>query len=267
MTRRKWFSVRSGRERVEADLKVAEEAQRRMLPAEPPFIEGFSMAFRCLPAREVGADLYEYVELEEGRLGIAVGDFSGHGLEAAIQMNFIKGHLLATARRCEHPGDVLTQINDDFRKNRQSKQQFVSMVYGVLDPRSSVFEFAVAGDVQLLWRREGRKQFKKFTENDCGSFPLGFVSNNRFKEKLHRRAIKLRRGDALVFYTDGVPEARHPEGGQFGEERLRTVITDTDGFGATRALEIIFKSIRKFIGVGRLPHDDMTLVVVRVEGE
>lgn len=254
---------RPASDRILADLRAAEEAQYRMLPQDPPAIEGFSVAFRCVPARYVGGDLYEYIELPDGRWGIAVGDFSGHGLEAAIQMNFIKGHLLATAVAHADPAAVLREINSDFMAYRHSKKHFVAMIYGILDPRSQVFEFARAGgDIRLFWRRW--KKRKRYIAERRGSFVMGFpIPEERFGHGLVTGNVRLAPGDALFLYTDGIPDARNPGGAHFGDQRLRQLIVGTDGLEADESLETVFSGVGRFLGEGRRPNDDMTLVVIR----
>ena len=208
----------------------------------------------------MGGDLYEFIELANGRWGIALGDFSGHGLEAAMQMNFIKGNLLATAMAHADPAIVLGDIHQDFTVCRGSKQHFVTMSYGILDPHLRVFKYARAGDTRCLWRRRA-----ELIDDKGGSFPVGWASRELFESRLVTRSIELEAGETLFLYTDGIPDARNAANESFDDVRLRETIGETDGLDAGAALDAVFSRVWQFIGEGRRPHDDMTMVVVRVD--
>jgi serine phosphatase RsbU (regulator of sigma subunit) len=139
------------RERVEQELRVARHIQQALLPKEVPQLEGWEISPHYQPAREVGGDFYDFLEFEDGRLGLVVGDATGKGVPAALVMASARSMLRAVAQASESPGDVLGRANDPLATDIPTNM-FVTCFYAVLDPKSGSLSYANAGH-DLPYRR------------------------------------------------------------------------------------------------------------------
>lgn len=253
--------LRAERERLRAQLSVAREAQSRMLPPAPPAIQGLSISAICRPASEVGGDLYDFIPVEGGRWGLAVGDVSGKGMVASLYMTLTKGLLLAAAEHREGPLDILREVNRGLLRETD-RGTFVTLAYGVLDPATGRWRHARAGHNPVLWRRARRWQTMSLRPRGLA---LGVVGDSLFEAAMAEEEQMLEPGDALFLYTDGLTEAMDEDRREYGEERLRAAVGRTDGLDADAAREVVLADVVAFMGDAP-PHDDLTLVVVRYEG-
>jgi hypothetical protein len=240
------------------ELKIAYRVQERLLPAEAPPIDGLDVAGVCLPAREIGGDYFDYFPRPDGRFGIAVGDVSGKGVPAAFFMALTKGYMEMAAEANE-PVAVLGRVNG-FLRRRLTKSTFVTMVYAVYDPESRTLTCASAGhNPPLLVRRGAQPEFLTVP-----GVALGAATSERFGSLARNVAIPLERGDTIIFYTDGVTEARNTDLDEFGEERLVSALSETDGAVTARGLaDGLVACVNAFRGAAE-QHDDVTVVVVKV---
>lgn len=279
------------RERLERDIEIAEEVQRSFLPRQMPQVEGLDLAALCLPAREVGGDYYDFIELPGGRLGVAIGDVSGKGIEASFYMTLVKGFLQTLADEERPPAEVLRHLNALFRRNAP-RGTFVTMIYGVVDPAAGTFRFARAGHNPLAHCRsqgggpqatdggghasENGKRPAAPTHDLRSTnheprkthllrprgMAIGLADGPAFDEALEEVTLPLGPGDALLLYTDGLPEARNAEGREFGEERVRKRLQQHGARPAQQLLQTLADDVHSFVeAAGR--HDDMTMLVVK----
>lgn len=249
--------ARAERERLQAEFEVARLAQERMLPASPPQLPGLSIAAVCTPARQVGGDLYDFIELGEGRVGVAVADVSGKGVPAALVMTATKGLLLASCDGRSDPVEMLADVNTGIH-SVASRNVFVTMLLGLLDANARTFEFVRAGHTPVVWRKASG-EVQALSPRGIG---LGMTSRG-FASLLERATIRAADGELLVLYSDGVTEAMNEEREEFGEARLiDTVRGLSPELTADKARDEIVAAVRRFCG--RAPaHDDLTLVVVK----
>ena len=240
------------------ELTIAHRVQERLLPAEDPPLDGLGVAGICLPAREIGGDYFDYFPRPDGRFGIAVGDVSGKGVPAAFFMALTKGYMEMAAEAAE-PAAVLGRVNGLLRR-RLTKSTFVTMVYAVYDPESRTLTCASAGhNPPLLVRRGAHPEFVAVP-----GVALGAVPPERFGSLAGSVAIPLERGDTIVFYSDGVTEARNTDLDEFGEERLVSALTEIDAELTARGLaDGLAARVNAFRGAAD-QHDDITVVVVKV---
>jgi serine phosphatase RsbU (regulator of sigma subunit)/predicted ester cyclase len=241
------------RERVEQELRVARTIQQAALPKEVPTLEGWQISTYYQPAREVGGDFYEYFELDDGRVGFAVGDATGKGVPAAFVMSATCALLGGVATGSgSPPGEVLSRVNEAVL-TRIPANMFVTCFYGVLDPRSGTFTYANAGhDLPYLRRRNGEAE-----ELRARGMPLGLMPGMGYEEK----EIALDAGEAALFYSDGLVEAHDPKGEMFGFPRLRELVAD---HGEEQSLgELLLEKLYSFVGEGWEQEDDITLLTLR----
>src|SRR5918998_4563275 len=206
------------RERVEQELRVARSIQQGSLPKEVPELEGWQITPYYQPAREVGGDFYDFFELEEGRLGIVVGDATGKGVPAALVMASARSMLRAVAQALgtSSPGDVLSRVNDALVTDIPPNM-FVTCFYGVLDPNSATMSYANAGH-DLPYRRHGGDA----EELRARGMPLGLMPGMGYEEY----ETVLEASESVLFYSDGLVEAHDPKGEMFGFPRLRALVAE-----------------------------------------
>ncbi len=247
------------RERLKAEFNVARKAQENLLPASSPQIPGFGIAALCRPARECGGDLYDFIPLSDGKLGIVVADVSGKGVPAALYMTLTKGLLLSVSETSSDPGEILREVNKHLYEVCKRKT-FVTLFFGVLDPGMKTLTYARAGHNPPVWRRQSEQTTEWLKPPGIG---LGLNAGKSFDRVLKVEQIQLSRNDLLIFYSDGISEAMNEQQEEYGEERLEQVAAFTDGMGAEESLSAVFVNVSDFLGK-ELPQDDQTLVVVRV---
>ena len=240
------------RERVEQELQVARRIQHALLPKEVPTLEGWEISPFYLPAREVGGDFYDFLELPNGHLGIVVGDATGKGVPAALVMASARSTLRAVAQGSNSPGEVLSRANDplviDIPPN-----MFVTCFYATLDPESGHLVYANAGhDLPYLRRRGGDAD-----ELRARGMPLGLMPGMSYEE----REVELDAGESVLFYSDGLVEAHDSKGEMFGFPRLRALVAEHGEEGSLE--EALLEQLYSFVGEGWEQEDDITLLTLR----
>jgi serine phosphatase RsbU (regulator of sigma subunit)/predicted ester cyclase len=241
------------RERIEHEIRVARTIQQAALPKQVPQLEGWQISPYYQPAREVGGDFYEFFELDDGRVGFAVGDATGKGVPAAFVMSATCALLggVATASGSS-PGEALARVNEVLLA-RIPANTFVTCFYAILDPESGRLLYANAGhDLPYLRRRNGEAE-----ELRARGMPLGLMSNMNYEEK----EIVFDAGEGALFYSDGLVEAHDLEGEMFGFPRLRALVAR---HGVERSLGgFLLEELYSFVGEGWEQEDDITLLTLR----
>ena len=217
------------------------------------------MAASCTPSLDVGGDLYDFLRLQDGRIGFGVADVSGKGVPAALYMTLTKGLLAAVTRDTSELPSVMEEVNRHLHSVTR-KKVFVTMVLGFLDAEKRLLQCARAGHNALVWRRKSLDLTELIAPGGLG---LGITAGRVFAKQLKVAEMQLHKGDAVVFYSDGITEAMNASLEQFGEERLMTAVERTDHLDAAATRDSILEEVRDFLG-GVHPQDDMTLVVLRV---
>ncbi len=247
------------RERLKAEFGVARRAQENLLPASSPQLPGFGIAALCRPARECGGDLYDFIPLADGKLGVVVADVSGKGVPAALYMTLTKGLLRSVSEEHSDPGEILRVVNKHLYEVCKRKV-FVTLFFGVLDPATKTLTYARAGHNPPIWRKQHDQSASLLKPAGIG---LGLNAGKSFDRVLAVETIHLSRNDLLIFYSDGITEAMNEHQEEYGEERLMEIAAVTDGMGAEESLSAVFAHVSNFLGK-MLPQDDQTLVIVRV---
>jgi predicted ester cyclase len=241
------------RERIDQELQVARQIQQELLPEATPQLDGWEVRTYYEPAREVGGDFYDFLEFEDGRLGLVVGDATGKGMPAALVMATTRGMLRAVVQSLESPGEVLARINEALVADIPPST-FVTCLYAVLDPPSGRLVYANAGhDLPYLHHHGGDAE-----ELRARGMPLGLMSNMRYEEKEAVLAL----GDNALFYSDGLVEAHDPKREMFGFPRLRRLVAE-QAAEERSLVEYLMDELRSFTGEGWEQEDDITLVTLR----
>jgi serine phosphatase RsbU (regulator of sigma subunit)/predicted ester cyclase len=251
-TRQRLEQERIERERIEQDLRVARTIQQASLPKEVPDLEGWQINPYCQPAREVGGDFYDFFELEDGRLGIVVGDATGHGVPAALVMASARSMLRAVAQASDSPGEALRRVNGPLATDIPPNM-FVTCFYAILDPESGSLTYANAGHDLPYLHRDGAAEELRAT-----GMPLGLMPGMEYEEK----QTILEAGEAALLYSDGLVEAHDPKGEMFGFPRLRALVAEHAE--EERPLgKFLMEELYTFVGEGWEQEDDITLLTLR----
>jgi phosphoserine phosphatase RsbU/P len=243
----------SEREKMASALIVAREVQQRLLPRSAPSIPGFDIAGHCLFSDETGGDYYDFIDVG-GKLAVAVGDVTGHGIGAALIMAEARATLRSYVDSND-PATLFRKLNRHLTRDLDD-QQFMTLFYAELDVASRVMQWTSAGHGPVfLYRRLG----SGVEMLNATGIPLGIMEAAEWSTA---GPLVLDDGDVLLIGTDGLWESRNPAGQMFGVERLGRLLTDWADHEATDLCAAILRHIQAF-REGGLAEDDVTLVVIR----
>ncbi len=239
------------RQRLDQELRVARLIQQSLLPKQVPQLPGWRIATYYQPARAVGGDFYDFVQLPEGRVGLLIGDVTDKGVPAAMVMATTRTLLRAVAQRLLSPGAVLERVNELLHPDIPANM-FVTCLYAILDPATGRLLFANAGH-DLPYRRgqEGVLELR------ATGMPLGLMPGMVYEEK----EIILAAGESIVFYSDGLVEAHNPQREMFGFSRLRDLVAGYTG-DPMGMIQFLLAELATFSGVDWEQEDDVTLVTL-----
>ncbi len=239
------------RERFEQELKVAQLIQQQFLPRELPNLPEWQIAAYYGPARVVGGDFYDFIDLGEGRIGVVVGDVTDKGVPAALVMARTHSILRAEAPRLIEPGKVLARANELLAPEMPARM-FVTCLYGVLEPATGRFVFANAGhNLPYVRTTEGVIEWR------ATGLPLGLMPDVSYEET----EALVGQGDAMLLYSDGMVEQHGPGREMYGFPRLREAMATDDAGSAL--LDRLLEELHAFTGPGIEQEDDITMVTLR----
>jgi phosphoserine phosphatase RsbU/P len=252
------YSMANEKKRLDHDLEIARDIQRILLPAEAPTINGFQISGLSVPARQVSGDYFDYIEVDNERLGVAIADVSGKGVPASLIMAICRSVLRAEAARNPSPADVLRKVNRQLYPDIK-EDMFISMAYLILDHQRDGITLARAGhDAPLLYKRHSHT----VAPVKSPGMVVGIDSGNVFDRLTADFAVPLERDDCLILYTDGVTEALNTEGDEFGLDRMIQSVRASATDGAQTIVKRIIDDVRDF--TGSVPqNDDITLIAIR----
>ncbi len=244
------------KERLEKELDVARDIQRRILPNKIPESEQLRISAMFIPAFEVGGDYYDFFELSDDKLGFVVADVSGKGITAAFIMAEIKGIFESLAKLIVSPTELLIKINEVL-KNSLDRKSFVTAVYGIVDKKNGILNFVRAGHPPVIYCSEGK--IERLLPPGMG---LGLDYSNGFANSLKEMKINLKNGDIIAFYSDGIPEAKNAEYRDYGYDRFEKIIQKNCNKTLDEISNEIIKDLTLF-SKDNTQHDDITLVLFR----
>lgn len=243
---------------LEAGLDLAQRRQRVMFPPLP-VLDGYEFAALYAPAADISGDFYDFVKLSGSRIGVLIGDVSGHGVEAAIVMGMAKKSLSIFARSSAGPADALTLGNDDLCGDLDS-DTFLTAAYAVLDGAAGRMVLARAGHpMPVLFNPKSRPTHRVI---ESRGMMVGMTSGEAFSQSLQEVTVDLLVGDLVFLYTDGLTEARNPTGEMYELDRALQVLESHPRMKLGRLLEAVRESVGDFRD-GREPEDDVTMIAFR----
>ena len=255
-----WKEALSSRDKLvslQRELDVASQMQQSILPTQFPSGDDFETFGSMDPARNVGGDFFDVVQLDGGRIGLAIADVSDKGVPAALFMMSSRTLLKGSAIGLSEPGKVLQEVNDLLADDNESAM-FVTVLYAVYDPPTGRLSYANGGhNLPVIFHADGSSTVLPYTQG----LALAVLSGFDFEEG----EITLAPGDTLVLYTDGVTEAMDTEKEEFGMERLRAVFAGGQPESAKTANEAVFAAVREFVGDAP-QSDDITCLTLKRGG-
>jgi sigma-B regulation protein RsbU (phosphoserine phosphatase) len=249
--------ARFQQERLERELQLAMEIQQRFQPTAPPVVPGYEFQGISFPCYEIGGDYYDFIQRDDGRLVIALGDVSGKGTAAALLMSSLHAAIHAQTGSHDTLVQTISAVNRYLAENIPPNR-FVTLFYAELDPESGALSFLNAGhNPPLIVHAAGTVE-----QLASGGLPLGIKADADYREG--RTHLQL--GDVLVIYSDGVTEAASPNGEEFGPTRLYEVVSRNVDASAAGIRDRIESALTKF-SQGTQAADDITLVIVKRQAE
>jgi anti-sigma regulatory factor (Ser/Thr protein kinase) len=239
------------RERIQQELQVAALIQQTLLPKELPAIPGWHVDAFYRPARAVGGDFYDFIALDDGRLGVVIGDVTDKGVPAALVMATCRSMLRAAAQRHTSPAAVLADVNDALVPEIPPAM-FVTCLYAIIDTEAGDLVFANAGhNLPYVRKADGVIELR------ATGMPLGLMPAMPYDEKSYSMAS----GEVMVLTSDGITEAHDPDGEMYGFPRLMSRVARKPSNGDMVAA--VVRDLEEFTGADVEQEDDITLVVVR----
>ena len=245
------------KERLNTEIEIAREVQERLFPQELPVIDGLDYYGGCRPALGVGGDYYDFIELENGKFGIAIGDVSGKGIGASLMMASLQASLRGQAL---HYGDNVAGLMEQVNKlvyGTSTTNRYATFFYAQYDHTTKKLAYVNAGhNPPFLIRASGDVELLEEGGAVVGMLPPMLVSYTQGE-------ITLAQGDILVGFTDGISEAMNPAEEEWGEDALLDRLKALTDRTARDILDVVVASADEFAS-GAKQHDDMTMIVVKV---
>src|SRR5215831_5575026 len=235
------------------DLAIAKEVQSRLLPQRNPPLQTLAYAGLCYPARAVGGDYYDFLDLGKGRLGLVVGDIAGKGIAAALLMANLQANLRSQcATAWEQPQQFLRSVNQLFYEN-SAENDYATIFFAEYDDETRQLRYSNCGHPPaFILRRDDTVERLESTSTVMGLF-------ERWDCAIEER--QLYPGDTIVVYTDGATESSNLAGEEFGEERLLEALKQYRELSSQDLLTAVTGRVRQFSPYEQA--DDITLIVAR----
>src|SRR2546423_13593387 len=252
------YSEANEKKRLDHDLQIARDIQRILLPAEAPSVNGFEINGINVPARQVSGDYFDYIKIDDERLGVAIADVSGKGVPASLIMAICRSVLRSQAMANSSPTDVLRKVNRQLYPDIK-EDMFISMAYLVLDLARGGVTLARAGhDAPLLYKHKSQT----VTPLKTPGMVVGIDSGDVFDRLTKDVAVELERDDCILLYTDGITEALDNEGNEFGLERTFASFRSRAKEGAQAIVTGLIDDLRNLVG-STPQNDDISLIAIR----
>ncbi|MBK6912796.1 MAG: SpoIIE family protein phosphatase [Ignavibacteriales bacterium] len=245
------------KERLEKELDVAREIQRKILPEKNPQLKGISISSVFIPAFEVGGDYYDFFKLDNNKIGFIIADVSGKGISAAFIMAEIKGIFESLCKTLSRPKEILVNANE-ILLTTLDKKTFVSAAFGVLDLNENTLRLARAGHCPLLMVRDGIA-----TNLKPSGIALGISESDFFSETLEEISLDLKEQDILVLYTDGITEAKNSNLEDFGDSKFENIILENSRSEPDEISSCVIQQVTLF-SQSLAQYDDITLVIFKL---
>jgi serine phosphatase RsbU (regulator of sigma subunit) len=253
------------KERLEQELRIARSIQMSLLPHASLSFPGVSLCGYCEPAREVGGDYYDFLPLDDSRIGVLIADVAGKGTSAALYMAELKGVVLSLSQRHTSPRELLIDANRIISKHLDARS-FITMTYAVVDMGTMTITLARAGHCPLVYvpGPHAASRVARALQPEGMVLGLQFDTGDMFSRTLEELTLPLGSGDLFLLYTDGISEAMNVEGDYFGDARLADLAQQHADLTSDDLSACILGEVKAFAG-SAAQHDDMTMVLLKIE--
>jgi sigma-B regulation protein RsbU (phosphoserine phosphatase) len=254
--------VKQLKERVEMKeaMNLAMEVQQNLLPREMPQIKGLEIAACSIYCDETGGDLYDFLEVDDrdaDRIGVAVGDVSGHGIPAALLMATVRAFLKSRVTQPGSPAEIISDVNRLITYDTGDTGQFMTLFYAVLDTGNKEVRWVRAGHDPAIFYDPAKGEFKEL--NGYG-MALGVDGKFEYRENI---LTDLTMGQVLLIGTDGLWETQSQSGEMFGRDRIKSLIKQHANASPDKILEAIISALKGYQGLMK-QEDDITLAVIKI---
>jgi len=236
---------------VQQEFQLAREIQQNFLPDTLPLLNGWEVNASWQPAQQVGGDFYDAFKLDDERIGLVIADVSDKGFPAALYMTVARTLIHAEALEGDTPAETLRRVNRLLMLNSQ-QGLFVTSLYAIANTQTGDLVYSNAGHNQPLWLRKSRGKVEWLEK---GGMPLGVTESLDLSDVL----VQVKKGDSLLFYTDGVTDTQSADGTMFGEERLFNLLNVYKDMPYPSLIESVDGKLSEFRG-DTPPSDDLTLL-------
>ncbi len=243
-------------EKMRRDLELAVEVQRRLLPQSIPTSSVAKLSGMSLPARSVGGDYYDFLEVGSGRVGIVIADIAGKGIAAALVMSVVQASLRLIALESDITLPQLASKMNRYLYRSTGTNSYATFFYGQIDEKTGLLNYVNAGHNPPYLMRAASGEIE---ELPAGGTVIGLFPEMKYAES----AVKLDKGDVLIAFTDGVTEALNPEDEEFGEDRLKDVLRQVRHLPVEEMTPVISAELQKWIQHAE-QYDDLTFLLLKV---
>jgi len=246
------------KQRLQEELRVARDAQQKLLPTEPLELDGAIFDGLCVTANDVGGDYFDYFPIGHHRVAVVIADVAGKGASAAFYMAEMKGVVETLSRVVKRPSELLIRVNEVLSE-RMDRKTFISLIYAVVDTRRGKVRFARAGHCPLAHvMRDGTVRFL-----EPKGVGIGLVRGAEYAGLVEDLEFTVLPGETVFLFTDGLTEAMNPHGEEFGEGRVSRTLSSLREAPPDRMKQGIVRAVEEFVEGQTTRHDDLTFVIVR----
>jgi sigma-B regulation protein RsbU (phosphoserine phosphatase) len=249
------------RDRMRHSLELAKEVQQNFIPKANPEVAGLDLAGRSQYCDRTGGDYYDYLEIgkpEEGKIGVVIGDVSGHGIPSALLMASVRSSLRQRALAGGSASEIISDVNRQLTVDVEESGRFMTLFYGEIDSREQCIRWVRAGHEPAIFYDS---ETDSFEELKGAGMALGIDENCKY-EQYQRTGLK--NGQIIVLATDGIWEAHNAKGEMFGKDAFYEIIRRNAAETASRILETVYDKLEQFQN-GAEPEDDVTMVVIKFD--
>ncbi|GEM_PF-974866 len=255
----KYVDVRVESDFLERELQMASKIQQSLLPGTELKLPQLDAGFRCLFFEQVGGDLYDWMDLGNGRVALCLGDVSGKGVPAALYMSRALNELRHQVTSGDSPGEILTELNNHLSRGETSGM-FLTLFFMIIDSNTKKIYFTNGGHDPMVYYHA--KNNKADLISSAGGLPIGIMEDQTYETG----GIEFGAGDVMLLTSDGIKEQKSPRGEQYGSERLQQILERcAKEEDAGKMIDAVMADVLGFAS-GRPPHDDRTLVCVKILG-
>ncbi|NOY59830.1 MAG: SpoIIE family protein phosphatase [Calditrichaeota bacterium] len=242
-------------EALKHEMSLAREIQQSLLPSHSPDIKGVDITGHCIPATEVGGDFFGYFRLADNRWAIVIADVSGHGVGAALTMASLRSILRSEAKGKVSPAHIVSRANELMCADTGNTEMYATLVFSIYDEKNATLLYTNSGHVIPFLRKA---KTGEWTELKDGGMPVGLFQEEIYDET----STKLESGDVVVFYTDGLTEAKNEQQHFFSEQIMLEIVAQNRHASSAEIAKAILDAAQKHLGAN-FQKDDITLVILK----